>query len=371
MRSTASFWGSCQECQGISVKECQLQALLGAAMLPHAGDTTATMATTLWDAWRRRAEGTGCPEAEAVSRAAIGHSWMAGGAAEGPAAPRRERGWWQRVSADLSSAGGRRAGSGGGWSCTGASSPQQRSAGKPGQGCPLPAPSHPSAGRVALGVPHRDGDVSAGQQDLLAVACSTTTPSETGTGQRTQAVRCAGGLAGGLKITRCECLEGLGPRPWPHTIGGNPPASSIVCLQTLASSVLPRGHGSGQHKEAAGCPGGLPGRWRGAGAAVQVAVPQLLVQAPPCAGVPGSLLVAVEQGGALRDRRPRVITMPLQQPLPHGHVLVMLLSLSGFSIPCEHCASCSWGWERGPCCSWCWPSLLQTCHSWEPRAGPA
>lgn len=86
-------------------------------------------------------------------------------------------------------------------------------------------------------------------------------PSETGTSQGTQAMHCAEGLAGGLKITRCECLEGLGPWPWPHTIGGNSPASSIVWLQTLASSVLPRGHGSRQHKGAVGCQGGLLGRW--------------------------------------------------------------------------------------------------------------
>lgn len=143
--------------------------------------------------------------------------------------------------------------------------PAERCAtGRPGQGCLLPAPSQP---RVAVRVPHGDRDVSVVQQDLLAVAGGTVprsgasrSPSETGSGQRTQAVHCAGGLAGGLKITRCECLEGLGPWPWPHTMGGNPPAWSIVWLQTLASSVLPWGHGSRQHTGPGGCQGGLLGR---------------------------------------------------------------------------------------------------------------
>lgn len=60
--------------------------------------------------------------------------------------------------------------------------------GKPGQGCLLPAPSQPSAGRVAVRVPHGDKNVSAVQQDLFAVAGGTTihrsgdsrSPSETG-----------------------------------------------------------------------------------------------------------------------------------------------------------------------------------------------
>lgn len=129
-------------------------------------------------------------------------------------------------------------------------------------GPPPPSTPAPLRGQGGGGGPHRDGDVSAVQWAAVPQSPRSRarrSPSEKGTGQRTQAVHCAGGLAGGLKITRCECLEGLGPRPWPHTIGGNPPASSIVCLQTLASSVLPRGHGSRQHKGAAGCQGGLPG----------------------------------------------------------------------------------------------------------------
>lgn len=207
-------------------------------MLPHADVTMATMAAALWDTWweRRRAEGTECPGP--FSGRGIGHWWMAGGAVEGPAALQRERGWWERVSSDLSRAGRKEGRKWGRLELHRRFLPAaaQCTTGKPGQGCLLPAPSKPSAGRVAVRVPHGDKDVSVVQQDLLAVAGGTTvprsrasrSPSETGTGQGTQAVHCAGGLAGGLKITRCECLEGLGPRPWPHTIGGNPPASSIV-----------------------------------------------------------------------------------------------------------------------------------------------
>lgn len=237
------------------------------------------MQVSRWPRWQQRCgtqgerggglRGTGCPGAEAVSRPGIGHSWMAGGAAEGPATPRRERGWWEHVSSDLSSAGRKEGRKWGRLELHRRFLPvvyyRQARAGL----APASSPSHPSACRVAMGVPHGDRDVSAVQPDLLAAAGGTTiprsgasrSPSETGIGQGTQAVHCAGGLAGGLKITCCECLEGLGPRPWPHTIGGNAPASSIVWLQTLASSVLPRGHGSRQHKGAAGCQGGLLGRW--------------------------------------------------------------------------------------------------------------
>lgn len=59
---------------------------------------------------------------------------------------------------------------------------------------------------------------------------------------------------------------------------------------------------------------------------VQVAVPQFFVQTSACAGVPGSLLIA------LWCRSSRVITTSLQHPLPHSHVLVMLLSLCPFCL---------------------------------------
>lgn len=169
-----------------------------AAMLPHAGVTMATLAATLWDTWweRRRAEVTGCPGP--FSRPGIGHRWMAGGAVEGPAAPRRERGWWERVSSDLSSAGRKEGRKWGRLELHRRFLPTAArcTAGKPGQGCLLPAPPQPSAGRVTVRVPHRDKDVSAVQQDLLAVAGGTTVPrsrasrstSETGTEQGTQAV---------------------------------------------------------------------------------------------------------------------------------------------------------------------------------------
>lgn len=217
-------------------------------------------ATQCWE--RRRAERR--PGADTASNSRTGHRWMAGmaGMAEGPAAPRRERGWWERVSSDLSSAGRKEGRKRGRLELHRRFLPAAArcAAGEPGQGCVLPAPSHPSAGRVALRVPHWDGDAGSGRWRHIPRSGASRSPSETGTGQGTQAMHCAEGLAGGLKITRCECLEGLGPRPWPHTIGGNSPAWSIVCLQTLASSVLPRGHGSRQHKGAVGCQGVLLGR---------------------------------------------------------------------------------------------------------------
>lgn len=72
---------------------------------------------------------------------------------------------------------------------------------------PASSPSHPSACRVAMGVPHGDEDVSAVQQDFLAVAGGTTiprsgasrSPSEMGIGQGTQAVHCTGGPGRGFK----------------------------------------------------------------------------------------------------------------------------------------------------------------------------
>lgn len=251
----------------------------------------------------------------------------AAGAAEGPAAPRGARGWRERVSSDLSSAGRKEGRKRGRPELHGRFLlPAARCvAGKPGQGSLLPSsPSHPSARRAAMGVPR--GDVPAAQRGSpprpMALQCPRAgpagPPSQAGTGRGSRAMYCAGGPAGGLKITRCECPAGLGPGPRPAH-NRRKRAGFEHCFATDARFLCPaagtllspaqRGRGAG------GRPPPAPGKVRVARA--QVAVPRLPLCAWARTALPGSLLSAVEWGGG----------SAVQDPLPCGRLLLTLLSL--------------------------------------------
>lgn len=231
-----------------------------------------------------------------------------------------------------SSPGGRRAGSGGGWGCTGASSPQRHGALQAGLAPPR-QPLAPLHVQGSDGGPTGDGDMLAVQwgrwqwpaapRSLAAGRAGA--PSEASAGRGSWAVRCAGGPARDLKITRCECPAGLGPR----TIGGNVPASSIVWPQTLASSVLPRERCSRRHKGAAARERGLPSTRRGAGGCPPAAPPVPRRVQPPRG--PGSARWSGE--GAVRCNPPVSWPCPAHAAFP-APALAPVLPTSGVWQQC-------------------------------------
>lgn len=148
------------------------------------------------------------------------------GATEGLVAPQGVRGWRERVSSDLSSAVRKEGRKRGRLKLHGRFLPAaaQCTAGKPRQGpsspaapCTLPHARRRWGSHMGMGMCWR---CSGARWQWLAAPWSPGAGpagalSKAGAGRGSQAVHHTGGLAGGLKITLCECPAGLGPQPRP------------------------------------------------------------------------------------------------------------------------------------------------------------